>query len=476
MNDHRQRHLQIGKAARQKAPRSSHGEWVPAVDRPDPISLLQAQDESRIPKLVPIKYGRMVASPFAFLRGSAIVMASDLASTSASGLNAQLCGDAHLSNFGLFATPERKLVFDLNDFDEVFPGAWEWDLKRLAASAAVAGRSNGYSDKFCRQVAEAVAATYRESMDRFSRASTLDMWYYHVDAEAVQKVFDKAASKKGRKRVEKQIAKARTKTQEQTLAKITDVADGQRRIVSDPPLLVPFREFSQAEQFVDDEKLQLIAKKSVADAWRQYMESLPDDRRFLLNRYHIVDGALRVGGVGSVGTRCVILLLEARDVNDAIILQLKEAGPSVLELYFGRQSYHTHAERVVVGQHLVQASSDMFLGWHTSGLSNLDFYWRQLKDMKGSADVENMDEESFATYLGLCTWSLARAHARTGDSTAIAGYIGSNNTFAAAIGKFAVSYADQTERDYEALVKAIKSGRVKAGTGIYLHLTKHDFG
>jgi len=466
MQGHRERHLQMGKATRKQAPRSSHGDWTPAADRPDPISLLQAQDESRVQELVPIKYGRMSASPFAFLRGSAVVMASDLASTPASGINALLCGDAHLSNFGLFATPERKLVFDLNDFDEVFPGAWEWDLKRLAASAAVAGRSNGYSDKFCRQVAETVAATYQESMDRFSRASTLDMWYYHVDAEAVQKVFDKAASKKGRKRAEKLIAKARTKTQEQTLAKITDVAGGKRRIVSDPPLLVPFREFSQAEQFIDDEKLQLIAEKSVEDAWRQYLESLPDDRRFLLKRYHIVDGALRVGGVGSVGTRCLILLLEARNVDDAIILQLKEAGPSVLEPYFSRRSYRTHAERVVIGQHLIQASSDMFLGWHTSGLSNLDFYWRQLKDMKGSADVENMDEESFATYLGLCTWSLARAHARSGDSTAVAGYIGSNDTFARAIGGFAMSYADQTERDYKALTKAIKSGRVSAEAGI----------
>ena len=466
MDNHGQRHLKIGKKERQQAPRSSHGDWAPAADRSDPIALLQAQDESRVQQLVPIKYGRMVESPFAFLRGSAVVMAGDLASTPISGIDALLCGDAHLSNFGLFATPERKLVFDLNDFDEAYPGAWEWDVKRLAASAVVAGRDNGFSDKFCRQVAETVARTYQDSMARFSHEATLDMWYYHVDAEAAQAVFDRAASKRGRKRASKLIAKARTKTQARTLAKLTDVVDGKRRILSEPPLLVPFRDFSSMKAIAEDGELKQVAQRSIEDSWRQYLESMSDERRYLLQRYHIVDGALRVGGVGSVGTRCFILLLEARNSDDAIILQLKEAGASVLEPYFGRKSYRTHAERVVIGQRLVQASSDMFLGWHKGGVSGLDFYWRQLKDMKGSADVANMDKESFKTYLTLCTWCLARAHARTGSPTETSGYLGTNDTFANAIGKFAVTYADQTEQDHQALVDAVKSGRVEAEEGI----------
>jgi uncharacterized protein (DUF2252 family) len=302
-------------------------------------------------------------------------------------------------------------------------------------------------------------------MDVFSRQATLDMWYYHVDADAVQTVFDSAESKRGRKHTKKQIAKARTKTQEQTLAKVTEIVDGQRQIVSELPLVVPFRDFSQARHVIDDEKLKRIAKRSVEDAWGQYVESLAEYRRHLLRRYTIIDGALRVGGVGSVGTRCLILLLEARDADDAIILQLKEAGPSVLGPYFVKGSHRTHAERVVFGQRLVQASSDMFLGWHRSGLSGLDFYWRQLKDMKGSADVEDMDKVTFETYLKLCTWCLARAHARAGDAIAMTGYLGSNRSFASAIGRFAMSYADQTERDYESLVRAVKNGRVRAETG-----------
>ena len=468
MEGHYERHLQMGKAARKEAPRSSHGDWKPANDRPDPLTLLQEQDENRIQELVPIKYGRMLESPFAFLRGSAVVMASDLASTPTTGIDAVLCGDAHLANFGLFATPERKLVFDLNDFDEVYVGAWEWDLKRLAASAAVAGRENGYSDKFCRQVAETVARTYQKSMGFFSRQSTLDMWYYHVDADEVQRVMNQAASKEGRRRSKKQIAKARTKTQSQTLVKLTTIEDGQRKIVSNPPLLIPLREFGHAKQISGDAKMKKIVERAVEQSWNDYIESLSLDRQYLLKRYKVIDGALRVGGVGSVGTRCLILLLEARNTDDALILQLKEAGSSVLEPYFGRKRTKaaTNAERVVLGQRLIQATSDMFLGWHKSGLSKLDFYWRQLKDMKGSADVDKMDEQSFEAYLKLCTWSLARAHARAGAATSVSGYIGSNNNFAKAIGRFAMSYADQTESDYEALVKAVEDGRIKAETGI----------
>jgi hypothetical protein len=470
---HDTRQKKRGKESRKKAPRSAHGDWQPAADRPDPIALLQAQDEGRLQNLVPIKYGRMLESPFAFLRGSAVVMAADLASTPASGLKAILCGDAHLSNFGLFATPERKLVFDLNDFDEVYVGAWEWDLKRLAASAVVAGRENGFSDKVCLGVAESVASTYRDAMEWFSGASTLDMWYYHVDADEVQAVMeDKVSkvSKKTSKRSQKGIAKARGRTQAQTLAKMTDIVDGQRRIVSNPPLLVPFRDFqSQQHQELanfEEDELKLMARQSIENSWEQYLNSLPDERRYLLQRYRIIDGALRVGGVGSVGTRCAILLLEARNADDAIILQLKEAGPSVLEPYFPKQAYKQHAARVVIGQRLVQASSDMFLGWHTSDRNYRNYYWRQLKDMKGSADVEKMDRERFEGYLKLCTFCLARAHARTGSPTATSGYIGSNQSFAKAIGKFALRYADQTEADHQALVDAVKSGRVVAESGV----------
>lgn len=458
-----------GKALRKKAPRSTHGDWKPAADRSDPIAILQAQDLGRLRHLVPIKYGRMLVSPFAFLRGSASVMASDLASAPVSGLDAVLCGDAHLSNFGLFATPERKLVFDLNDFDEVYVGAWEWDLKRLAASAVVAGRDNGFSDVYCLRVAEAVASTYRDAMERFSGASTLEMWYYHVDADDAQAAMSETVSEKARRRTEKGIAKARSRTQARTLAKLTDLVDGQRRIVSDPPLLVPYRDYDTVDHGFDrydEEDLKRAARQSVEDEWAQYLESLPEERRFLLQRYRIVDGALRVGGVGSVGTRCSILLLQARSADDAIILQLKEAGPSVLEPYFSRRPYENHAARVVIGQRLVQATSDIFLGWHRGDRGYRDFYWRQLKDMKGSADVEKMGEKSYERYLKLCTYCLARAHARTGSSTAILSYIGTNETFAKAVGGFAMRYADQTEADHQALVDAVKAGRVAADTGI----------
>jgi uncharacterized protein (DUF2252 family) len=420
--------------------------------------LLQEQDKSRLQHLVPIKYGRMMQSPFAFLRGSAVVMASDLANTPVTGIEAALCGDAHISNFGFFASPERQLVFDINDFDETYPGPWEWDLKRLAASTVVAGRENGFSDKECRRLAETVVGTYRGAMEQLSQTSTLEMWYYYVDAEAV---FDAVSSKKGKKMTKKVITKARSRTQKQTLEKLTQIVDGRRRIVSDPPLLVPFRK-ETLEQIVGEDGTSIINTEAVDNAWRQYLESLPDERRFLLQRYRIVDLALRVGGVGSVGTRCVILLLEGRDEEDAIILQLKEAGPSVLESHLGVRGYRKHGERVVVGQRLMQATSDIFLGWHTAEATNIDFYWRQLKDMKGSIDVGALPKSGFETYIKLCAKCLARAHARTGYATATLGYIGSNDTFARAIGKFAVAYADQTERDYRALVDEVQSGRIVA--------------
>jgi uncharacterized protein (DUF2252 family) len=455
----------MGKALRKRAPRSSHGDWTPAPDRPDPLSLLQAQDESRLQHLVPIKYGRMLESPFAFLRGSALVMAADLAPTPVTGLQTMLCGDSHLSNFGVFATPERQLVFDINDFDETFPGPWEWDLKRLAASVVVAGRENGFSDKKCRGLAITVAETYRIAVERFSQMHTLDVWYYHVDADDVLVVFEAAASKKGKKRAKKLVAKARSRTHGQTLEKLTQMEDGRRRIVSDPPLLVPFRK-EDVSLLLSAAERDRMSETAVEQAWRQYLDSLPDERRFLLSRYRIVDGALRVGGVGSVGTRCSIVLLEGGGQDDALILQLKEAGPSVLEPHLPRRGHLQSARRVVTGQRLMQAASDMFLGWHSSHVTDVDYYWRQLKDMKGSADVGAMDEASFKTYISVCSLCLARAHARTGDDAAIRGYLGSNDTFAKAIADFSVAYADQTERDYEALVAAVRAGRIVAETGI----------
>jgi uncharacterized protein (DUF2252 family) len=406
----------------------------------------------------------MLESPFAFMRGSAVVMAADLAGSPTTGLQTMLCGDAHLSNFGVFATPERSLVFDINDFDESFPGPWEWDLKRLVASAVVAGRNNGFSEKWCRKLATGVADTYRLTMEKFAKMHTLDVWYYHVSMAAVLDVFDKS-SKQGRKSAKKMARKARSHTHEQTMEKLTHFEDGRRRIDSDPPLLVPFREISLADAF-SEEGLKEITEQAVADTWAQYLDSLSPERRFLLLRYRLSDVALRVGGVGSVGTRCIIVLLEGGAEDDALILQLKEAGPSVLEAYSPKRRGYQNAERVVIGQRLMQATSDIFLGWHSSSMTDRDYYWRQLKDMKGSVEVTDMDEEGLQTYLKVCSLCLARAHARTGDAAGIDGYLGSNDSFANAIANFAVAYADQTERDYQALVDAVKSGRIAAETGI----------
>ena len=456
---------QMGKVLRQRVPLGSHGDWAPAADRPDPLALLQGQDKGRVKQLLPIKYGRMLVSPFTFYRGSAMVMAADLAGTPATGLEAVLCGDAHLSNFGVFATPERRMVFDINDFDEAFPGPWEWDLKRLAASAVVAGRDNGFSEKKCRQLAVDTARAYAKAMDYFSQMPTLEQWYYHVNVDSVLKVFERS-SKKGQKSAAKMVKKARTKTQEQTLEKLTRLEDGRRRIVSEPPLLVPFRDMG-LEKYLSKADLKKLSEQGVADSWKQYLDSLPDERRYLLQRYQIIDAALRVGGIGSVGTRCMIVLLKGGAADDVLVLQLKEAGPSVLEAYVERSSpYESHAQRVVTAQRLMQATSDIFLGWSKGAVTGSDYYWRQLKDMKGSADVATLDEAGLQTYLAVCSWCLARAHARTGDEIQIRGYLGKKDTLAQAIGDFAVAYTDQTERDYEALVKAVKDGRIAAETGV----------
>jgi uncharacterized protein (DUF2252 family) len=452
-------HKKMGKSLREQAPRRSHADWSPAADRPDPISLLQAQDKTRLQHLVPIKYGRMLESPFAFLRGSATVMAADLAGTPVSGIDAILCGDAHLSNFGVFATPERKLVFDINDFDEVYPGPWEWDLKRLAASAVVAGRENGFKEKKCRQLAVVVSQFYRKAMGRFAQERILDVWYYHVEAEKVLDVFDQH-SKQGAKSAGKMIKKARRKTHTQTMEKLTEYVDGRRQIINDPPLLVRLRDFISGEQ------KEQLSEQDIEKMWSEYLGSLPEERRILLSRFRPADSALRVGGVGSVGTVCTIVLLEGSAEDDALILQQKEAGQSVLETHLGKQVYVNPAQRVVVGQRLMQASSDIFLGWNQGLRTSNHYYWRQLKDMKGSVEVADLDETGLATYLGVCSVCLARAHARTSDAAKIDGYLGKNDSFDEAIADFAMAYADQTERDYQALEQAVKSGRLAAEKGI----------
>jgi uncharacterized protein (DUF2252 family) len=450
---------QAGKALRGEVPRSSHGFWEPDPERADPISLLQAQDEGRLEHLLPIKYGRMIESPFAFLRGSATVMAADLASTPATGLRVQLCGDAHLSNFGVFATPERKLVFDINDFDETYPGPWEWDLKRLAASAVVAGRENGFDDKLNRKLARSASKAYRQAMLRLSKVPILDVWYYHIEAVRVLEVLGQT-SKNAKKSALKVVAKARRRTHAHSLEKLTEVVDGRRQFRNDPPLLVRLREM------VGEENWAQFSGQGVEKAWQEYMDSLPEERRLLLSRFRIADGALRVGGVGSVGTRCAILLLEGNSAKDAIVLQQKETGPSVLEPYLTRRNYASQAQRVVTGQQLIQAASDIFLGWNQGIMTGAQYYWRQLKDMKGSADVATRDEAGLETYLAVCGACLARAHARTGDAAAISGHIGKKNTLDKAIADFAVAYADQTERDHQRLVVAVNSGRVAAETGV----------
>ena len=398
---------------------------------------------------MPIRYSRMMASPFAFMRGSAIVMANDLASTPNTGIQAQLCGDAHLLNFGAYASPERALLFDLNDFDETLPGPWEWDIKRLAASFVVAGRDNGFDAADCREAAQASVASYRQRMAQFSEMGELEVWYSRVGAEEVSGLLSDARSRKTTaKKLRKTVRKARGRDSLQALSKLTRVVDGRRMINDDPPLLVRLPEG-------DDIRAQVNA------ILESYKRTLQDDRRHLLGRYRFVDVARKVVGVGSVGTRAYVVLLEGRDENDPLFLQVKEAGASVLENYVKSNTYEHHGHRVVAGQRLMQAASDIFLGWFRGG-EGRDFYWRQLRDMKGSANVEGMSPDELVLYANLCGWTLARAHARSGDRVQIAGYLGKSERFGGAIAEFAKAYADQTERDHAALCAAVKSGRLPA--------------
>lgn len=453
-----------GKSLADQVPWENHGRWELRSDRPDPIELLLEQDKGRLKHLLPIKYGRMSTSPFGFLRGSATVMAADLATTPVTGIETMLCGDAHLSNFGIFATPERKLVFDMNDFDECYPGPWEWDLKRLAVSAVVAGRERGFKEIETLKIAQLVSKSYREAMNAFTKLPTLGIWYYHVDEKDLLRTFYRY-SKKGAKVASEAVRKARARTQEQTLLKLTKTAFGQRQFISSPPLLVRFSDIRTSEILTDQEKLK-FTKENLEMSWSGYLESLPEDRRVLLSRFEIVDGALRVVGVGSVGTRCTVMLLKGGGENDMLVLQQKEAGPSVLEPYLKHGEFTNQAQRVVTGQRLMQAASDIFLGWSHGAGSERQYYWRQLKDMKGSIDMSLLDVNGFASYLRSCSLCLARAHARAGDPAKISGYLEKGVAFDCAIAKFAVCYADQTKRDHQALKDAIASGQIEAQTAI----------
>ncbi len=452
-----------GKAARAEVPRERHASFTPSPDRPDPIVLLERQASTRVPELVPIRYGRMMVSPFTFYRGAALIMAGDLAATPRSGLNVQCCGDAHLSNFGVFASPERRLVFDVNDFDETLPGPWEWDVKRLAVSMLIAALNNNYAVKQQERAVLDTVAAYREAMRSFASMTNLDVWYAHLDIENVLKDYASQFKPKAVKRTDKQLAKARTKDSMTAFSKLCHTVDGKSRIVDQSPLIVPLDQLEQGE--TRNEMFE-----GLHQLVRDYRDTLEFDRRVLLEEFELADFARKVVGVGSVGTRAYIALMFGRDGQDPLFLQMKEAEASVFEEFLGPSQFSNHGERVVVGQRLMQAVSDIFLGWlHVdSGLDgkSRDFYGRQLKDWKGSAEIEQMVPKGLATYGKLCGWTLARAHARSGDRIAIAAYLGQGTTFDRAILEFSNAYAKQNQRDYEALAQAIKSGRVVAQEGL----------
>jgi uncharacterized protein (DUF2252 family) len=452
-----------GKAARAEVPRSSHAVFEPAPNRVDPIVLLERQAQTRVPELVPIRYGRMLVSPFTFYRGAATIMASDLASTPRSGLTVQCCGDAHLSNFGVFASPERRLVFDVNDFDETLPGPWEWDVKRLAVSMLIAARDNGFAVKDQDQIVLSTVEEYRTAMARFAAMKNLEVWYARLDIEIALAELGPQLAPAMVKRTEKNLAKARTRDSMSTFSKLTRVVDGEARIVSEPPLIVPLDELAQGYEL--DQMFEWLR-----DLLRSFRETLVHDRRVLLEQFRLADFARKVVGVGSVGTRAWIALMLGDDGQDPLFLQMKEAEASVLEEFLGPSVFENHGERVVAGQRLMQASSDIFLGWlHVESAPDgqaRDFYGRQLKDWKGSAEIEQMIPKGMAHYGRWCGWTLARAHARSGDRRAIAAYLGKSPTFDRAIVEFSHAYAEQNERDYRALVAAAASGRVTTETGL----------
>ncbi|HEY1517792.1 MAG TPA: DUF2252 domain-containing protein [Solirubrobacteraceae bacterium] len=452
-----------GKAARAEVPRSSHATFEPLPTRADPLELLQRQANTRVAELVPIRYGRMLVSPFTFYRGAAMIMAHDLAATPRSGLNVQCCGDAHLSNFGVFASPERRLVFDLNDFDETLPGPWEWDVKRLAASMLIAARDNNFHAKDQDEIVLDTVGQYRAAMAAFAGMKDLDVWYSHLDVETVLADYAAQFKPKMVKRTQQTLTKARTKDSLTAFSKLTQVVDGKVRIVDQSPLIVPIEQLAPGEEREEmfDALHQLL---------RDYRDTLEVDRRVLLERFELTDLARKVVGVGSVGTRAWIALLLGRDGEDPLFLQLKEAEASVLEELLGPSEFSNHGQRVVTGQRLMQASSDIFLGWlHIESALDQqprDFYGRQLKDWKGSAEIEEMVPKGLAAYGRLCGWTLARAHARSGDRIAVAAYLGKSDRFDRAILEFSTAYAEQNDRDYHALDAAVKSGRITAQSGL----------
>jgi uncharacterized protein (DUF2252 family) len=493
-----------GLEARDRATLSSHTKWRPAADRPDPVALLVEQDATRESDLVPVRHGRMMVSPFTFYRGAAKIMAADLAETPVAGLGAQLCGDAHLSNFGLFASPERILMFDLNDFDETLPGPFEWDVKRMAASFAIAGRNNGFSEADTHAATLASVRAYREAMAGFAQMPTMDIWYAHLDEDELMASIratvagtarqektakktektdqrDKApkkaekraakqekvarqdgkAAKTAEKRAAKTAEKAHTRDSLQALSKLAELVDGQYQIVSQPPIIVPARDLAATYGLSPNDVLPVLHEQ-----FRAYRATLQDDRRKLLERFQIVDAARKVVGVGSVGTRAFIVLLQGRDARDPLFLQVKEATASVLEAYLPKSKYRQHGERVVQGQRMMQAASDIYLGW-TKGMDvRRHFYWRQLRDMKGSVLVDTLRPLGLNFYAGICGWTLARAHARSGDPVAMAEYLGDSGEFDDSITDFCERYADQNERDYQEFVTAIRSGKLEAVEGV----------
>src|SRR4051812_24965325 len=453
--------LATRKDARSAAPRSSHADWQPADDLRDPVELLEEQGQKRVQELLPIRYGRMSASPFAFYRGAAYVMAFDLATTPQTGIRVQLCGDAHLSNFGGFASPDRDLVFDLNDFDETLPGPWEWDVKRLAASIEVAGRARGFKRKQRRRIVRGAMAEYREAMRRFAGMSVLDVWYSRIDASNLEAEFGSQFGRLQVKRFQKTVAKARAKDSSRAYNKLAVSMNGGAHITADPPLIMPVEDLMP-----DAEASEVEARLSALI--EQYRESLPDDRRLLLDRYRYVHAARKVVGVGSVGTRAWVILMLGRHGDDPLFLQAKEAQRSVLAPFAGDSEYENQGRRVVEGQRLMQSASDIFLGWiHTTGIDGAprDFYVRQLWDWKSSADIDTMEPDLMAAYGRMCGWTLARGHARSGDAAAIGAYLGGGSSFDKAMVRFADAYADQNERDHAALVNAIDSGRIEAERG-----------
>ncbi|MGW7071003.1 DUF2252 domain-containing protein [Streptomyces sp. NPDC054855] len=448
----------LGRAGRSRTRRSDHAEFAPAPDRPDPVDVIERQSASRLQELVPIRYGRMLESPFRFFRGAAAIMATDLAATPDSGLRAQLCGDAHMLNFRLLASPERHLMFDVNDFDETLPGPWEWDVKRLVVSLVIAGRDNGFKTSERARVVRATVRSYRESIREFSRMPTLAVWYSQIDAQDLHALMSAKLDARTRRRVSKTISKARTRDHLQALGKLARVVDGQLRLAPDPPLITPL-----------DDLMPGVERKQLEHQLRElvdrYALTLPADRRALLAQYRVVDMARKVVGVGSVGTRCWIILLLGRDDTDPLLLQAKEAQPSVLAEFAGASSHLNQGERVVAGQRLMQATSDMFLGWErVEGLDGRerDFYLRQLRDWKAIPQAELMTPDVMRLFGRMCGATLARAHARSGDRIAVAAYLGHSDAFDQALARFAETYADQNERDHRALKAAVRAGRVTA--------------